>query len=229
MNVGDVMSRDVVTASPDTPVVTAARLMVDHGVSGLPVVDETERVVGVVSEGDLILRQKPRPQRPWWRTFFADPETLAREYQKVAGATVGEVMTRSVISVATSLPIGSAALILDRPRIRGLPVGERGRLVGIVSRGDLIKAIAMTPPAPPGPRSDDQLVRDMRERMEQETWAPKHAVVVHADHGRLVLWGMVDTAGEKSALETMARSVPGVAGIDSHLMVGGPAPYHYGY
>lgn len=229
MNVGDVMSRDVLTARPDTPVVTAARLMVDHGISGLPVVDGTGRVVGLVSEGDLILRQKPRESRPWWRSFFTDPEALARQYQKVAGVTVGEVMTRSVISVASSLPIGSAALILDRHRIRRLPVIEGERLVGIVSRGDLIKAIAMAQPAPAFPRSDDQLVRDMQERMEQETWAPKHAVVVHADHGRLVLWGMVDTAAEKSALETMARAVPGAVGIESHLMVGGPAPYHYGY
>lgn len=226
MKVQDIMTRDVITVGPETPVHDAARLMVDHGVSGLPVVDEHGRVVGVVSEGDLIVRQKPREEMPWWRSFFADPEALARQYQKAAGTIVAEVMTRPVISAPSSLPIESAALILDRYRIRRVPIVDDGRLVGIVSRGDLVKAIAMVESPPVSERSDEQLVEEMRERLAQEPWIPKHAIVVHANDGKLVLWGRVGTAAEKSALETMARTVPGAKAVESHLAV--PLPHHYG-
>ena len=229
MKVQDIMTRDVITVGPETPVHDAARLMVDHRVSGLPVVDENGHVVGVVSEGDLIVRRKPREEMPWWRTFFADPGALARQYQKAAGTTVAEVMTRPVISAPSSLPIESAALILDRHRIRRVPIVDDGRLVGIVSRGDLVKAIAMAEPAPASERSDDQLVKEMHERLAQEPWVPKHAIVVHADAGKLVLWGMVGTAAEKSALETMARAVTGVTAVESHLTVGPPIPHPSGW
>src|SRR5262247_76569 len=98
MKIQDIMTRDLITVSPQTPIHKAARLMADHGISGLPVISDEGRLVGVISEGDLILRQtKPekREKHPWWRAFFDDAERLAREYQKAVGTTVGEVMTRS--------------------------------------------------------------------------------------------------------------------------------------
>jgi CBS domain-containing protein len=228
MKVENIMSRDVITATPDMPVHAAARRMVDHGVSGLPVVDDSGRLVGVVTEGDLIVRQKPREHVPWWRLFFDDPERLAHDYQKSAGTTVGEIMTRSVISVGPEMPIESVAAILDRNHVRRLPVLENGALVGVVSRGDLIKALASAPGRDQTPRPDAQLVRDMESRLAAEPWTTRRGIVVHADKGVLVLWGLVATPGEKSALETMARSLPGVRGIDSHLVVRSDFPYHYG-
>jgi CBS-domain-containing membrane protein len=93
MTVEEIMTRHVITVSPTTPIHNAARLMVEHGVSGLPVVDDDGRLVGIISEGDLILRQTRQHERPWWRWFFENGEQLAREYQKAVGTTVGEVMT----------------------------------------------------------------------------------------------------------------------------------------
>jgi CBS domain-containing protein len=142
MTIEEIMTRDVITVSPTTPIHKAARLMVEHGVSGLPVVDDDGRLVGIISEGDLILRQKRRDERPWWRWFFEDGEQLAREYQKAVGTTVGEVMTRSVVSISPVWGIEMAAAILQNRRIRRLPVVHDGQLVGIVSRADLIKALA---------------------------------------------------------------------------------------
>jgi CBS domain-containing protein len=142
MTIEDVMTRDLITVTPAMPIHQAARLMVEHGVSGLPVVDDDGRLVGIISEGDLILRQTHREQRPWWRSFFDHGEQLAREYQKAAGTTVGEVMTRSVVSISPVWGIETAAAIMQNRRIRRLPVVHDGRLVGIVTRADLIKALA---------------------------------------------------------------------------------------
>src|SRR5689334_15550545 len=132
MRACDVMTRDVITVRPETPVQQAARLLVFHGISALPVVNEGGHVVGVVSEGDLILRQEPRERSSWWHTFFDDPDALAQQYRKATGMTVAEIMSRPAISVPSSLPIESVAVLLHRRRIRRLPVVDDGRLVGIV-------------------------------------------------------------------------------------------------
>lgn len=142
MTVEQVMTRNLITVSPAMPIHQAARLMVEHGVSGLPVVDDDGRLVGIISDGDLILRQTRRRQRPWWHSFFENGEQLAREYQKAAGTTVGEVMTRSVVSISPVWGIETAASIMQNRRIRRLPVVHDGRLVGIVTRADLIKALS---------------------------------------------------------------------------------------
>lgn len=228
MKVEEIMTRDVITVAPQTPIHEAARLMADHGISGLPVVDEQGKLVGVLSEGDLILRQRARPRVPWWRAFFQEGERLAREYQKATGTTVAEVMTSAVISVSPDLPIEAAALILDQRRIRRVPVLAGGRVVGIVSRGDLVKVLAKAPRPAGGPTSDSQLVSEMRARLEKESWVSHHGIVVDAKNGELLIWGLVASQAEKSAVETMARSVPGVRGIQSRLHVESEAPYSYG-
>lgn len=228
MKIREIMTRDVITVAPQTPIREAASLMVDHAVSGLPVVDEQGKLVGVLSEGDLILRQRARQPVPWWRAFFQDGERLAREYQKAAGTTVAEVMTKAVISVSPDLPIEAAALILDQRRIRRVPVVADGRVVGIVSRGDLVKVLAKTPSPVGGPTSDSQLASEMRARLAKEPWVSHHGIVVDAEKGELLLWGLVASEAEKSAVETMARSLPGVKGVRSRLLVESEIPYSYG-
>lgn len=227
MEVEEIMTKDVIAVSPKTPVHEAAELMVDHGISGLPVVDDEGDVVGIVSEGDLILREKPGERMPWWRAFFSDAEKLARDYQKAHGTTVAEVMTRSVIKVSPDLPIESVALILDEHKIRRVPVVAGGRLVGIVSRGDLIKALAKAPPRAESQPSDERLVREMRARLAAEPWVSTRGIVIEAKGGVLLLWGLVLTEAEKSALETTARAIEGSKGIESHLVVKAEFPYRY--
>ncbi len=227
MKVYEIMTHEVITARPEMSIREAAELMATHGISGLPVVDERGAVVGILSEGDLILRQTPRTPRPWWRGFFQDGERMAREYQKAMGTTVGEVMTRAVVCVSPDLPVESAALILAERQIRRLPVVSQGRLVGIVSRGDLVRALARTPAPGTVAASDAELVAEMRRRMAAEPWASRYGVVVQAEGGILTLWGLTDTEAEKAALETMARGVPGVKGVESHLLVRREVPYLY--
>jgi CBS domain-containing protein len=226
MNVADIMTRDVITVSATTSIPAAARLMVDHGVSGLPVVDQRGAIVGIITEGDLIVRQKTPPltRRSRWALFFADPEGLARDYQRAAGTTVGEVMTREVAWVGPEWPIASVASKLEWLRIRRLPVVDAsGQLVGIVSRGDLIKALAVTPVAIAGRRPDTDLAADMRARLARESWASS-GISVEAVDGVLRLSGMVESRAERSAIETMARAVDGCLGVEGQLILRPPHP-----
>jgi CBS domain-containing protein len=142
VTIDDIMTRDLITVTPAASIHAAAQLMIDHGVSGLPVVEADGRLVGIISEGDLILRQTRPAARPWWRAFFERGEQLAREYRKAVGTTVGEVMSRPVISISPVWGIETAAAIMQNRRIGRLPVVRDGRLVGIVTRADLIKALA---------------------------------------------------------------------------------------
>jgi len=156
VTVEDIMTRRVITVRPETSVREAARLMFTNRVSGLPVVDADERVVGIISDGDLILRQRRPKVTPWWRLFFENAEDLARRYKKVVGLTVADVMTQPALVISPAFGIETAAAILDNRKIRRLPVVRDGRLVGIVSRGDLIRALAgaAEPPAPESLASD---------------------------------------------------------------------------
>ena len=120
MTVEEVMTRDVVTVSPATPIHEAARLMVEHGVSGLPVIDADGRLVGIIRDGDLIVRQRRYRKTPWWHSFFINGEQIAREYQRAAGTIVDEVMTRPVVTISPVWGIEVAASILDSRRIRTL-------------------------------------------------------------------------------------------------------------
>jgi CBS domain-containing protein len=228
MKVEDIMTRTVVTVSPEVSIHEAARLMVEHHVSGLPVVDGSGRVTGILSEGDLIIRQRGRPRLPWWRAFFLDGERLAREYQKAEGTTVAEVMTRAVIWVSPDLPVSAAAAVLEHHRIRRAPVIAAGVLVGIVSRGDLVKALAAAPAPPVVPASDARLVAEMRARLAREPWVSSLGMVIQARDGVLAIWGLVPTAAQKAAVETMARSVAGVKGIESHIVAESEIAYGYG-
>lgn len=227
MNVKEIMTRDVITVSPTASIRQAAQLMADHGVSGLPVVDDEGNVVGILSEGDLIVRQKPRERAPWWRLFFAEGERLARDYQKAVGTIVAEVMTRAVISVSPESPIESVAAILDQHRIRRLPVVADGQLLGIVSRGDLVKALAMGPGPGKAPIPDAELVREMNTRIAREPWVSNRGIMIQAENGVITLWGLVASEAEKSALETMARSIEGCGAVENRLIVKSDLPYHY--
>ena len=221
MRAQDIMTRDTITVVPETSIRDAARLMVDHGISGLPVVDEQGCLVGIVSEGDLIVRQRPRMTRlAWWQAFIDDGERLAREYVKAMGLTCGEIMTRELITVTPETEVESVAALLDGHRIRRVPVVRGRRLVGIVSRGDLVKVLAAMPISPPMAASDAELVRHMDSRLQAEPWVHRSQIAVHADGGIISIWGMLASRAEKSAIETMARSIPGVKAVDSHLLVG---------
>ena len=140
----DVMGRDVITVRPDADVADAIKLLTDHDVSALPVVDPAGNLVGVLSEADLIHRVEigTEKRRPWWQEAVTGASTLAADFAKSHGQKVGEVMTAGVISVTEETPLSEIAALFERKRIKRVPVVKDDKLLGIVSRGNLIQALA---------------------------------------------------------------------------------------
>ncbi|HFD16842.1 MAG TPA: CBS domain-containing protein [Rhodospirillales bacterium] len=217
----DVMTRNVVTVAPDTPVSEIARLLLEKRISGVPVVEPDGRLVGIVSEGDLMRRVEEGGARrgSWWLAMLGIPEERALEYVRTHGRHARDVMTRQVITVSPDTPIGKVARLLEEEHIKRVPVVEDGRLVGIISRADLLRAIASREEAPPATADD----RELRERLLRELEAAgldyhPYVNIVVSD-GIVHLWGLVSSKAEAEALRVAAESVEGVRGVDSHLAV----------
>jgi CBS domain-containing protein len=219
MQAQDVMTTKVVAVAPDTPVTEIAKLLLERRISAVPVVSDDRKLVGMVSEGDLIHRLgQEGAKRSWWLDLLASPQTRAEAHLKDLGRLAWDVMTPSVVSVMPDTPLPEIARLLEAHRIKRVPVLRDGELVGIVSRADLLRAFALQPPADASAGD-----RELRERLTLEferarvTWHPYVNVVV--SDGAVHLWGIVPTQKEAEALRQAAARVPGVASIESHLVV----------
>jgi len=150
MRAMDVMTTEVITVDPDVSVQAVAKLLSERGISGVPVIDAADRLVGIVSEGDLLHRVEtgterlPGRPRSWWLDTIALDRELARDYVKSHGRTARDVMTRDVISVIDTTDLAEIAMLLETKRIKRVPVLRDGKLVGIVSRANLMRALAVT-------------------------------------------------------------------------------------
>ena len=175
MRAADVMTSDVITVREDASVQDAAKFMAERGISAVPVVDRERRVVGMVSEGDLLHRAETgtEQRRSWWLEMVASTNQLAGEYVKSHSASVKDVMTRDVISVTEETIVADIAILLETNRIKRVPVLRDGRLVGIVSRANLVRALAMTiNERQSGAEADDRAIRDsFLAELKAQKWA----------------------------------------------------------
>ncbi|MGY2050008.1 CBS domain-containing protein [Methylobacterium sp. JK268] len=228
----DIMHRDVLTVRPETPLVEVARLFIEKRISAAPVLDEAGGLVGMVSEGDLLHRAEldTERRRGRWLEFFSTIETLATEYRAAHGRTVADVMAGPVVTATPDTPLSEIVEILERKRIRRVPIveaapGQPERLVGIVTRGDLVRALATVLPAAPAPASGrdltDQRIRDMLlAELARQPWTEKGEGNVTVLDGVVHLWGMVTNEAESQALVAAAEAIPGVAAVHDHTFVG---------
>jgi len=220
MNASDVMVRDVVTVGPEDDVSKAVQLLVDHDISALPVVDGDRRVVGILSEADLLHREKigTVKHRPWWIEAVTPPSALAEDYAKSHGRKVAELMSSDVISATKDASLAELANILEKNRIKRVPILEDGRLVGIVSRSNLIQALASTPPAPENDHIADRGIRAaILARLEEQSWTDFGERNVAVSNGVVHLWGLVGSPEEHKALLALAESTPGVRTVSDEM------------
>ena len=222
MRAVDVMVRNVVTVDPETDVAEAINLLCDHDVSALPVIGADGQLVGMLSEADLLHRTEigPESRRPTWLESLTGASTLAAEFAKSHGKKVGDVMTEGVISVAEDAPLAEIATLFERKRIKRVPVTRDGVLVGIVSRSNLIQALAAAVGAGAGEHEDaDSRIREeLLSRLAEQTWTDFGDRNVIVRHGLVHLWGLVGTEAEHKALIALAEAVPGVSQVVDEMI-----------
>jgi len=221
MKAKDIMTAPVVSIAPDTTVGEIATLLLERGISGVPVL-EAGRLVGLVSEGDLLHRHelrtsRDRPTPSWWASLFRG-EPGPAEYVKSHARHARDIMTRSVISVAEGASLHEVATVLATHRIKRVPVLRDGRLVGIVSRADFVRALAIRPqPAEPARlESDDSIRRQLLSELERQAWWRTSSSTAFVSDGVVHYWGIVDEDDEKGAARVAAENVSGVRRIEDH-------------
>jgi len=222
MNAGDVMVTNVVTVRPHTSVQDIAKTLIANRISAVPVVDEADNLVGIVSEGDLIHRVEvgTDQRRSWWVEFLAGKQALAQEFVKSHGRRAVDVMTGKVVTVNADMPLSELASLLEKRRIKRVPVVDNGKIVGIVSRADLVRALAKSQleVASHGQIADSALCANIIDRLKSELWWPGGIGVMV--HDQIVeLWGVVETQAQKDAIKIAVEAMPGVQTISDHLSV----------
>lgn len=231
MHAMDVMTTGVVTVSPDMSVQELAKLLSERGISGVPVV-ENDRVVGIVSEGDLLHRAETgterRTARRRWRWFDSTPEEEARDYVKSHGRKVSEIMTRQVITVSDDTDLAEVAALMESKRVKRVPVTHDGKLVGIISRANLVRALAAAGTAAGGVTSDDRTIRaGILAELNGREWARVWPEDIVVQGGVVHLWLSDDRSeAEREALRVAAENVAGVQRIEEHLV---PVPAVTGF
>jgi CBS-domain-containing membrane protein len=221
MRAMDVMTSEVITVSEIATVQAAAKLLVEHGISAVPVVDKDNHVLGMVSEGDLLHRAETGTERrrSWWLEMVASTNQLAGEYVRSHSGSVKDVMTRDVISVTEETEVADIAILLETNRIKRVPVLRDGRLVGIVSRANLVRALAMTiNERPSGTEADDRAIRDrLLAELKAQKWAEVSPANITVKDGIIHLWSSYYSDQEKRALVVAAQSIPGVRRVEDHM------------
>jgi len=224
MKASDVMSVDVITVPTAASVQEVAGLLLKHRISALPVVDEEGALVGIISEGDLVRRAEvdTDQRRSWWLDILANKtnEALATEYVKSHSRRVEDIMTRDVVTATPATPLRDIATVLEKHRIKRVPIVANGKLVGIVSRANLVQALASR-----GNKSEPASAQDadIRERVmaqfKSEEWSKHSMLNATVQGGTVELWGFVGSEVEKEAARVAAELVPGVKAIENYVVV----------
>jgi CBS domain-containing protein len=228
MRATDVMTPTVITVGPDTTVQDLATLLSERGISGAPVVDATGRMIGIVSEGDLLHRTElgteghTERRHSWWLEHFASGQ--ARDYVKSHGRTVKDIMSRDVVTVTEETDLAQIATLLETNRIKRLPVVRDGKIVGIVTRSNLVRALVASPAvatAGADATTDDRALRTrLLAELGRQPWAARlWAQDIIVSGGVIHLWfGSDEPEDRRRAIRVAAENVPGAHGVEEHIV-----------
>jgi CBS domain-containing protein len=219
MRAHQIMTRNVITVGPGTSIVEAAKLMLDNHLSGLPVLDEHGKLAGIVSEGDFLRRSEIGTQRkrPRWLQFFVGPNRAATEFVHASGRKVEEVMTRNPLVVTEDATLEEIVRLMEKNRVKRLPVMRNDRLVGIVTRANLLQAVASMARDVPDPTADDDHIRErVTHAIDNTDWRPI-GLQVMVRNGVVHLHGIVVNPGSRQAAIVAAENISGVKEVHDHL------------
>lgn len=220
MKVRDVMTKHLVSVLPDVHVRDAAQMMASNGISGLTVVDEHGSLVGILSEGDLLHRRElnAETRRSWWLDLFASDRELAADYVKSHSRTVRDVMTTKVITISPDDTLREVARRLEKHHIKRMPVIENGRLIGIITRANLVQTLANTKELPLPHDIDAMLKREIDHRISEQSWGRRPFSICVSD-GNVDISGIVYNDDERDAIRVVAENTPGVGAVANNLRV----------
>jgi CBS domain-containing protein len=215
MKAADVMEDEVLTVGPDTSVNDVAKLLLGSHVSAVPVVDNG-KLVGIVSEGDLIRRVETDTarHRSWWLEVLISNEKLASEYVKSHARYAGEVMTRAVVTANEDTPLSDIAKLFENHNIKRVPIVRGHEIVGIVSRADLLRLLAgLHEKSTPAPSDDEAIRNEIVKRMKAEHWYSSAQIEVAVNGGIAKIDGIAMSHDQQMAMRVVAENVPGVRAV----------------
>jgi CBS domain-containing protein len=217
------MVSPVVTVKPNATIKEVATLLRKHQISAVPVVDDRDTLVGMVSEGDLIRRAEIGTEKhgSWWLLLLGDDNALAVSYIKAHAKHVADVMSRKVLTAAPDTPLHEIAAILEKNRIKRVPITRNGRIVGIVSRANLVQALASSGSKLDIPISDSALRERILKHLSEQGWIHTALVNVTVNGGVVDLWGITSSESERKVIRVAAEGTPGVRAVNDHMFVRG--------
>jgi CBS domain-containing protein len=220
MRAKHVMTEFVYTLPVDASIFDAAELLVTGGVSAVPVVDGSGAMVGIVSEADLMSRGEigTTPQKSWLLRLFTNDVAAAGEYVHSHSHRVADVMTKTVITAGEDTKLGELAALMYKHAVKRIPILRDGRIVGIVSRANLLQALLSREPATDGPRAtDEEIRRAVVAALEKHGWSSIWPMNVVVNSGVVHLWGFIANNTVRDACRVAAENVPGVKQVKDHL------------
>jgi CBS domain-containing protein len=225
MNVAALMSTNIVSVLPSTTLADAVRIMIANRVSGLPVLESDGRLVGMITEGDLLRRTELESEgkQPSWLKVFLMPARVAADYVATHGRHVSEVMTPNPISINPATDLAEVARLMLHKHVKRLPVLEAGRMVGIVSRSDVLRALARKLVEVPEERTDEEIGAYIKNEIAHAKWAPKSSIKVEVKEKVVNLEGTIFSDEERQAVIVIAENAPGVKEVQDHLIFVDPS------
>jgi len=220
MKARDVMTSHAISVGPDLPVQAVANSLVKNGISAVPVVGNDGKLLGIISEGDLIRRVETGTERrrSWWLEMISSGRSLAAEFAKTHGLKAEDIMTTFVITADQDMPLHEIAELMERHGVKRVPIVENEQVIGIVSRANLVQALASGTQDATTEDTDEALREAVIAQLSGQPWGQGMVnVIVH--NGAVDLWGVVDSAEEKKAVRVAAERIPGVRSVNDNLRV----------
>jgi CBS domain-containing protein len=221
MKAADVMVANVISVTPDVLVQDVAYILLSNRISAVPVIDDDGRLLGIVSEGDLMRRAEAGTgrHRSWWLAMLTRTEVLAADYVREHARKITDVMTRNVVTATPDTSLQDIATLLEKNGIKRVPIVEGGKVVGIVSRANLLQALASARKQADVDADDSAIRESIVNRLKSESWTTPSLMNVIVRDGTAELWGIVSSQAEKRAVRVAAEATPGVRAVNDNLIV----------